>query len=370
MRRPLLVASVCTLTAVVLGLSALALLRLGRDGATAETRPRPKDGAATETTPPTDAVLPANAKAQTVSDGLPPPHPLGERAVVFRKRLHDLRFVRTGDEETQRRITEELLAYLTDANLEAVIKSLDPLEFDTPFGLAALERWMKLSPLDAAAWMGARDDKAEVHAWIVATALARDTKALDSFADQTESSPWRDGILAAAGRELADADPGHALALAFRMPPGPGATDLMETTLYSWATRDNDAASAWAGSVGDAALRERLLAMTAKARMLADPEAGARQLVASVSDASLLSANAETAATLWFEKDRSAVAFWAASLPQGPARTAALRTLAETWTAKDRAAALAWLGTLPEGPELLQQFAFEKPATTFEARDN
>lgn len=201
-----------------------------------------------------------------IRSAIPPPaDPIEATLAAFATKLRALQEVETGDLETAGRLTRELLALLTDANVEDMVKSLSPSELDTPFGLGAIRHWMRVDPLLAAAWLGARPDKNDQHLWIVAQELARNPESLDHYAASFADDPWKQAILHHAGRELADRDPRKALALGSLLPAGDAQTDLLETTLYSWAHADHAAAARWLAGRPESPLRERLSAILAKA---------------------------------------------------------------------------------------------------------
>jgi hypothetical protein len=202
--------------------------------------------------------------ARTKSEATRPDHTDAALA-QFSAKLQALRETETGDFAAQERLTKDLLALVTDANVEDVVRSLSAPEFDTPFGLAALGHWMRVDPLLAAAWIGAHPDKNANHVWIVASELARDPETLDRYVAEFANSPWKQDVLYHAGRELADRDPRRALALGARLPVGEAQSDLLETVIYSWSLTDPSATLSWIATEAPLSLRERLKLSRARA---------------------------------------------------------------------------------------------------------
>lgn len=201
----------------------------------------------------------------------PTPTDVAPDLAGFAQRLRALQTVQTEDTATAARLLQELLAYVTDANVEDIVKSLSGPELDTTFGLEALRRWMRVDPIVAADWLGARSDRHDAHVWIVATELARDNDALDGFIQLTADASWKQGVLHHAGRELADRDPVKAITLATLLPPGNERTDLLETTIYSWAYADSVAARNWLSAQPPSDQRTRLEGIAAKALSIKYP---------------------------------------------------------------------------------------------------
>lgn len=277
----------------------------------------------------------------------------------FAQRLKALQEVQTGDQATLDRLTRELLASVTEANVEDIVLSLSPAELDTPFGLAALRIWMHAEPAKAAAWIGSLPVMPSEHVWLVAAELARDSTELERFAAGAPAGAWKTAVLHHAGRELADREPLRALNLGLALPEGPKRDDLVDTAFYSWSCNEPYSADAWLAGRQDLPARDRLLALGAKALARKDPVAGSGRLFSSVRDPAMLEVYAPVILGAWVAKNAPAAAGWVENLPKGLPRDIAIRVVAERWSRSDEVAASAWLRTNPVGSSSTSGSALE-----------
>ncbi len=268
------------------------------------------------------------------------------------EKLRSLDALDTEDSAGRAKLQAELLTTLTDENAPDVILALTPAELASPFGVATLTRWLKTDPLAAAQWIAGQPDATDEHRLAVARRLAASPALLQDHLDELPDGPWKQGLLADAGRELAGQSPAEALHLADQMDPGEGRKDLFETVAYAWAVREPKAALSWISTIDDPLLREQLSAMGAKAIAVTDPDLAAEWLATAVKSGPAASDTALCLAETWAVRDPAKAAAWAAQLGDLP-RAAAVETVARRWLETDFEAAFRWVQTLPEREKIL-----------------
>jgi hypothetical protein len=273
---------------------------------------------------------------------------------VVRAKLQQWFATTTGDTEKQEALIQELLGLLTDENTADVIQGLSPQEWDTPFSTAALDRWLRLDPAGAARWIATRTDAREEHALLVVCHLMETPAALEAYCDRLPETLWKQRVLRYAALERVAKDPAAAISLAQRMAAGEVKTDALETIAYDWFGRDLTAAMDWTGRVNDPVLRERLMAVGAKAIANADPDLAAGWLVASVKTEGVLSETALSVVETWTLEDPPQAAAWVARFSDAGPRRAAIDLVLSHWLKSDPASARAWIQSLPERASVLE----------------
>jgi hypothetical protein len=277
--------------------------------------------------------------------------------IELRTRLARWHQLTTGDADAQERLTAELTALLTDDNVAGIVHMLTADELDTPFGRAALARWLAVDPT-AAAWIAARPRATEAQALLVARVLGKEPARLQEFCDALPDSEWKQNFLSAAALECGAQNPVLAIEVAQRLAPGAAQTNALQTVAYDWATRDPRAASAWMLQIEDAALRESLLAVGTKALAFTDPDLATSWLDALKPDG----ARSETALCVvetWVARDPVAAANWVARITTPELRAAAVELIARRWLRSDAATATVWLEKQPERDAVLAKLAAE-----------
>ena len=267
--------------------------------------------------------------------------------------------ITTGDTEAQEQLTAELVALLTDDNAAGIAQSLSVEEIDTPFGHAALARWMTVDASTAGVWIASRADATEAQALLVARALLNEPARFREFCDGLSDTGWKQTLLSAAGLACVPLDPTGAIDIAQRMAPGSAQTNVLQTAAYDWMTRDPLAAAAWIVKVDDAALREQLLAVGTKALASTDPDLAIGWLAEVKSDG----VRHDTALCLvetWVARDPVAAADWVARIAAPELRAAAVKLVAQNWLQSDVSAAMAWIGKQPEHEAVLAQLTAEQ----------
>lgn len=123
----------------------------------------------------------------------------------------------------------------------------------------------KVSETDPAeairAWEGlAFTAEEHVLANLVQSWAAKDLEAARAWVSVRPASQARDQAVARIAYVMAQSKPAEASAFVMReLLPGPAQTEAMISVLHQWALRDQPAATAWAASFSDDALRERAI---------------------------------------------------------------------------------------------------------------
>jgi hypothetical protein len=278
---------------------------------------------------------------------------LDEAKAGVRLKLQQWAERKTGDVETENRLMEELLALLTDGNAAELTQALTAEQRGTPFGLAALERWLSIEPAKAARWMAAQSESTEPQALLVARALLKNSAAVRAYCDEISDGDWKQSVLKSASLELAESDPAGAISLARRLNAEAVRTEVLQAVTHDWIAHEPRAALDWITQINDAALREGLLAVGAKAIAATDPDLAAGWLVTAVKSERILNDTALSIVESWAAQDPAKAAKWVALFPlQGP-REAAVNLVVDRWLQSDPNAADAWLLTLPERDKVL-----------------
>ena len=285
---------------------------------------------------------------------------LDEAKAAVRLKLQQWAERKTGDVETENRLREELLAWLTDGNAAELTQALTAEQRDTAFGLAALERWLRVEPAKAARWVAAQSGTTEPQALLVARALLKSPADVRAYCDGLSDGDWKQSVLKNASLELAESDPVGAINLAWRLNADAARTEVLQTLTYDWITHEPRAALDWIIQVNDAALREGLLAVGAKAIAATDPDLAAGWLVTAVKSEKIPNDTALAVIESWAAQDPAKAAKWVALFPpQGP-RAAAVDLVVDRWLQSDPNAANAWLLTLPERDKVLARLKAEQ----------
>ncbi|HVS53850.1 MAG TPA: hypothetical protein VHD62_15955 [Opitutaceae bacterium] len=269
----------------------------------------------------------------------------------------------TEDDDERGEVQRELIALLADDNAAEIARFLSPEDRASPFGLAALERWLGLDTFAAASWLAEQPSATESQALLVARALLHNPSAPPDTWDRLPDSPWKQVLLATAGREIADTDPASGIALAERMAPGAARTDTLQTIAYAWISRDPRAAARWILSLEEPALREPLVAVAAKAIAITDPELAITWLGA-VKSETIARETTASVAELWASRAPAEAAAWAEQFPATETRDAAIDAVARQWFQTDQVAADAWLSGLPDRERVLARLHPAVVATT------
>jgi hypothetical protein len=310
----------------------------------------------------TQAVVPvANASQTALVQDREAPIPLDDIKVMVRLKLKEWRETKTEDDEARKSLLEFLLGLLTRENAAEITRSLLVEELNSEFGLAAQKLWLEANPAEAARWIAAQPDATEEQARLVARQLLTDERGMSVFCDELADTAWRQAFLSVASLEaLGGKEPARAAALAQRMQPGPAQTNALETVVYDWAVHDLKGAMGLVGTITEPVLRERVMAVAAKAIALGDPDLGAQWLASAVKSEGVLKETAQCVVEIWAEKNPAEAAQWLSRATDVSVRADAVNALVRAWQKTDPAAALAWVKTLPEGDQVLASLKAEQ----------
>jgi hypothetical protein len=150
--------------------------------------------------------------------------------------------------------------------------------------------------------------------------------------------------------EAARSEPVKALEVASGLAATPARDDLLVHAISQWGGADAAAAAAWAVSVPDLSLRQRLLAGVAVASAAQDGAAAAALAVNSLVAGEEQDRTVVSIVQRWAQNSPQAAASWVSQFPDSPLREAAVQNLLSRWTAQDAEAAGNWLRELPAGP--------------------
>jgi len=287
--------------------------------------------------------------------------PPDDALAAIRSKLHQLSETKIADKEAQDELMTGLLAFLTDDNAGEIARALSPAELDSPFGLATLQRWLKVDPAGAARWIAQQPDATDDQAWAVAHQLVEDPRSLESYCDGLPGRAWTQTFLQRAGVEVVWRNPVEAIRLAQRMTPGRAQTDLLQTVAYAWTASDPGAALGWITQVPDPALHEQLVCAGAKAEAATDPLQAVEWLVFGVPSEPLMNDTLQSVIGTWVETKPAQVARLVERFSDGELRSATVGLVARRWLQLDLVAAAAWIKNLPEGERLSPTIAFTNP---------
>lgn len=267
----------------------------------------------------------------------------------------------------------ELLALLTDANAEGIVRSLTPELLDTPIGEIALKRWASLDHFAAATWLALLPGGAsELQAGLVTYGwLAQAREQLHAYVDGLPPGPWREQVLTAATNDalLLKAGP-EAIGLLQRLPPATQRNEMLGWASTQWAMQNPTEAAAWVQQVNDPVLQLKLFGAVAVGYAWSDPAKAADLLRSSgVAESSDLTA-VVSVMNIWGTKNPAQAAQWAVDSLDGVARTQAIRCAVTAWGYQDLPAALRWIEGLPAGADRTQaERTYAKIAAAHEGRE-
>jgi len=243
----------------------------------------------------------------------------------------------------------ELDALLSGTNGLAILGQLPPDLMNFALGLPSFQSWLADDPRTAADWLSSQSGISEtrvsnmIHDW-----SAKDPVGLQQYLASLPDSDWKQKSFAVAGKQLVENDPIAAIGLARQMDSGPPQAGILEQATAQWAKSDFDSAAQWARQIGDAPLRERLIATAAVSLAANDPTQGAAELLQSVESDEIFQKSAAEIAGVWAKQNPMAAGEWVANLPENGARQSALANLVNVWSGQDRAGLADWIAGLPQ----------------------
>ncbi len=230
------------------------------------------------------------------------------------------------------RLVEQTAASIATEDLqhwiEALLASTEPAAAQLRQDL--IRRWAESNPETAAAWLAGLRRGPVYHELLpqVAIALANSNpKAAAAWVAGLTPDDEQTTAAVAVAYETARTDPQLALTLAGTLPPGRDRDDALVHAISQWSASDFAAASAWALSLSDSPLRERLVSTAAVA--CPDPATGARLIATALSPGAEQNRAAIEIAQRWAQSSPESAAAWIAQFPPSSTRSAAERAFSE-----------------------------------------
>jgi len=193
-----------------------------------------------------------------------------------------------------------------------------------------IRQWAEEDPSAAAAWAMQQPDPVVRKDALNQVALAwaeRDVTKAITWAVQLPLDETQVDILINLGYEAARNDPAQALALAGALSPSRNRDDLVVHAISQWANTDALAATEWACTIPELALRERVLASITTAVADQNPETAVTLITETLWPGE--SQNQAVIATVqrWSEQDSQGANTWVQQFPAGELKDTALLNL-------------------------------------------
>jgi hypothetical protein len=203
---------------------------------------------------------------------VPPPAAREERSDAWLAALARAR--RVEDPDARAEALGRLMADISGEAAGELFISLKPGERADEAARRLFDRWATVEPDRAAAWAqgqaGSGPGRFLLELAAIRWAESNLTDAID-WALGLSPAEGRNETLAAIGGEAVRSDPVKALILATELTAGPAQSDLILRASGEWAVTDPNGAMEWAGSIGDPALRQRVMGQIVVASAARDP---------------------------------------------------------------------------------------------------
>lgn len=222
----------------------------------------------------------------------------------------------------------DLESLLTDENCAQIVDSLSAHELQSPFGIAALRRWLAIAPVEAARSLATRADTSDDLAFLVAEKMIERPVDLLELWRQSPDSTWVQKVLQHAAGVALVFDPRAAVELSTHLAPSESRTALLGQIAAHWAKSEPEAAIAWAQSVSDPQARDSVIVAAATGFASSDPMRAVDWLAANVSDPSLRKTGVETTIAAWGAIDFDSASRWVAALTDPDLRAIAAPVIA------------------------------------------
>lgn len=239
------------------------------------------------------------------------------------------------------------------ARLNALLQD-DSLEGEI-LRAALVRRWTAADPSAVAAWAE------QLPAGPLRLAMLREITGARAEQDPGGAMDWVNTLSDSEERAVLSIDLAYetartnglaALHITTVLPPGRERDDAISHALRQWADAEAPAAAAWVDTVGDAALRQRLLADLAEVYSQRNPAAAAALVSAMLDPGPGQSRAAVAVVQQWAQTSPAEAARWVEQFSVGGARSDATRSLLLHWAANDISAAAQWVESLPAGEML------------------
>jgi hypothetical protein len=296
--------------------------------------------------------LTISSQSPEALQGRPPQSPLpsfGETLSLIRGKLLQWRQAQSNgseNQEAQHRLTQEMLAMVTEKNAVEIFHALSAQEMTTPFGVGVLHYAMQIDPIRVTNWIASRGETTEAQTLDVADDWIRQPSGLAACIEQLPNTEWKQDFLGSLGSEMSSTNPKAAIGVVQQMNPGQPQTHALQAVACNWIATDPGAALDWVAGVQDPALREQLIVSAVQSYALTDPAQAATWLVSEVKSPQLVNDAALNILRTWVVKDPAQAAGWVAQFPDGSAKTAAVEIISQHWQQTDPPAAAAWIQNL------------------------
>lgn len=282
-----------------------------------------------------------------------PPRSFDEILASIRGKLAQLSQIAKSDKGAEDEIITELDALLSDENASKISRELSAEERHSRFGLAALQRWLKVDTLGAADWVAIQKDASDEQAWAAAHELVTHGAALDLYCSRLPNNAWRQIFLKQAALAAMEQDPTKTIQLVRQITPASEQLDLLQTTISTWMSNNPTAASGWIGQIQDSLVKEELIGVGARALASSDPVGAIDWLATSLpvsSDGSELFFNKtlEDILGVWAETEPWKAASFVSQLPSSDLRKTTVNLVWRNWSGRDHAAAANWIKGIEE----------------------
>lgn len=171
-----------------------------------------------------------------------------------------------------------------------------------------------------------------------------------AVAEQLPDGEMREGVVHAVAVEWARTDPVAALSWATaQLPAGRVADTAEKAIVWEWTQRDFEAAAQWAGTLENAAGRERMQAEVALALVRSQPSVAA-EYAAVLPPGETRNSSIGQIAYQWAARDVAAASEWAVNMSAADGRDYAVARVAACRAASGVDGAITWASSLPDGP--------------------
>jgi hypothetical protein len=229
--------------------------------------------------------------------------------------------------ELTRRL-HDLESLLTDDNCAEIARSLSTRDLQSPFGLAALRRWLAIDPVAAAHDVGARPDATDDTAFLVADTLVEHPADLLELWRQSPDSIWVQKVLQHAAGTALVVDPRAAIELSNHLAPSDNRTELLGQIAQHWARSEPAAAKTWAESIADPATRDAVIVAAASGLVSSDPLGAIDWLTRKVADEATRKTALEQTIAGWAASDLDTAQHWVETLADQKLRAIAAPIIA------------------------------------------
>ncbi|MDB6077561.1 MAG: hypothetical protein JWO82_1308, partial [Akkermansiaceae bacterium] len=185
-----------------------------------------------------------------------------------------------------------------------------------------LGAWAEMNPAEAATALSklATEDQPDACRTLAATWTRNDPDEALAWARGLPAGDLRGEALTGIGHEEAFANPRRAIELAQEAGATPGAAEVIDQAVTTWAASDAQAAMTWGKEIAEPALREKVLAGVAVSWADRDPYAAANLVIDSVGEGQLEENSLVGIVQRIALGDMAGARDWVAQFPEGRMR--------------------------------------------------